>query len=279
MFDSVLLITVLVILGLAVVGAVLRARRRDICLKSFSGYLVYLRMKDGKQVWGQLRSEATGIELSYRQDHFDNDGHIESSYVVFKSEYPNIHLLVRFKDELTERNARRRERTLKRSYRPNPARRARRRVRNAFNLLRDAFSQALTAVIAAASKTGPAGVASQQKTMGQTGTELVEWFGNAYDPILEHHIGRRVVLEVKSPEGQKLEYVGVFREYSPDYLEVMDVNFVDGGMTRQVDLLIPRAHGVVRHAGEPVGVKVAEPSIPRPALLDDPSEPETTVAV
>ena len=86
MFDSVLLITVLVIRGLAVVGAVLRARRRDICLKSFSGYLVYLRMKDGKQVWGQLRSEATGIELSYRQDHFDNDGHIESSYVVFKSE-------------------------------------------------------------------------------------------------------------------------------------------------------------------------------------------------
>ena len=54
--------------GIAIFGAVLKARRRDICLKSFSGYLVYVRLKDGKQIWGQLVTDATGIELQYRAD-------------------------------------------------------------------------------------------------------------------------------------------------------------------------------------------------------------------
>lgn len=277
--DNVLLLTVVLIIGLAVVGAVLRARRRDTCLKSFSGYLVYVRFKTGKQIWGQLVTDATGIELKYRADHLDSDGHIESSYIISSAEYPNIYLIIRFLDELTERNVLRRQKVLKRSYRPNILRRIKRKLRNWFNLLRDAMSQAFASVLTAATKTAPTAIASQQKGVLGTSKELVEWFGNAFDPILERHIGRRVVLEVQSPEGNTVEYVGVFREYTADYLEVMDVTFKEDGRERQVDLVVPRKHGIIRHNGESTGKSALGKDDPKSALLEDPTEPETQVEV
>ncbi len=277
--DNVLLFTILIILGLAVFGAVLKARRRDICLKSFSGYLVYTRLKDGKQIWGQLVTDATGIEMQYRADHPDAQGHVESSYIIFTNEFPNIYLIIRFLDELTEKNAKRRQKMLDRSYRPNIIRRVRRKIRNWFNMIRDAVSQAFTSMLTAATKAGPAPVTTQQKSVSGSGKELVEWFGNAYDPILERHIGRHIVVEVTSPEGVILEYVGVFREYSGDYLEVMDVTFEKDGQERLVDLIVPRKHGTIRHDAESTGKVALEADEPEPALLDDVTEPETQVPV
>ncbi len=278
LLDNVLLLTVILILGLAVVGAVMKARRRDTCLKSFSRYMVYVRLKTGKQIWGELVTDATGIEMMYRADHMDVQGHTESSYIISTAEFPNIYMIIRFLDELTEKNRNRRERQLKRSYKPNIVRRIKRKIRNWFNLLRDAMSQAFTSLITAATKAGPTAVAGQQKSAVGTGKELVEWFGNAFDPILERHIGRHVVLEVASPEGERLEFVGVFREYTSDYLEVMDVTFKEEGRERQVDLVIPRKHAVIRHDAESTGTKL-EGDEPKPALLEDPTEPETVVVV
>jgi hypothetical protein len=273
MFDNVVLLTIGVILGLATLGAVLRVRRRDVCLKSFSGYLVYVRMKSGKQVWGTLRTESTGIELSYRTDHFDSEGHIESSFIIFKGEFSNIQVIIRFIDELTGKSAKRRAKTLQRSYHPNLYRRLRRKIRNWFNILRDAVSESLTAAISAATRTSP--VAAQQARFGKSSTEVIEWFGNAYDPIIEHHIGKKVVVEVTMPDGRVVEHVGVFREYSPDYLEIIDVEFKEDGESRRVDLIIPRAHGHIRHNSEPVRIRKVEQDERAPALLKDPSEPET----
>jgi hypothetical protein len=273
MFDNVVLLTIGIILGLATLGAILRVRRRDTCLKSFSGYPVYVRMKSGKQIWGRLRTESTGIELNYRTNHFDSEGHVESSFIIFKGEFPNIQVIMRFTDELTGKGARKRAKTLQRSYHPNPYRRTRRKLRNWFNIMRDAVSESLTAVISAATKTSP--VSAQQAKFGKSSAEVIEWFGNAYDPIIEHHIGKKVVVEVTLPDGRIIEHVGVFREYSPDYLEVIDVEFKEDGKIRRVDLIIPRAHGHIRHNSEPVVVRKVEQDERAPALLKDPSEPET----
>jgi hypothetical protein len=278
MFNNVLVITVLIILIVAMIGAILRVRRKDVCLKSFSGFLVYVRMKSGKQVWGTLRVESTGMELKYRADHHDTDGHIESSYIIFKPEFPNIFLLMRFFDELTPRNTERRDRTLRRSYHPKLFRRMRRKAKIWFNLMRDALAEAFSAALSAATKTSP--VAGQQSRMSKAGSEMIEWFGNAYDPILEHHIGRKVVVEVKAPDGSDIEYVGVFREYSPDYLEVIDVELRETGVSRRVDLLVPRTLGHIRHDGESVpqrDKKAGQPAPPEPVLLEDVSEPEIHV--
>lgn len=278
-FDNVLLFTILIILGLAVFGAILKARRRDTCLKSFSGYLVYTRLKNGKQIWGELVTDATGIELMYRTDHPDADGHIESSYVIFNAEMANVYMIIRFLDELTEKNAKRRQKTLNRSYHPNLVRRARRKIRNWFNMIRDAVSQALSSLIAAATKTGPTALASQQKTMAGTSGQLVEWFGNAYDPILERHIGRKIVIEIATPDNEIIEHVGVFREYTADYLEVMDVTFKEGEKVRQVDLIVPRKHSTIRHDAESTGKVTLAVEDPEPAILEDPTEPEKQVEV
>jgi hypothetical protein len=276
MFNNVLVLTVMIILVVAMIGAIMRVRRKDACLKSFSGYMVYVRMKSGKQVWGTLRVESTGLELKYRADHNDTDGHIESSYIIFKPEFPNIFLLLRFFDEVTPRNAARRDKQLRRSYHPKLFRRIRRKVKIWFNLMRDALAEALSAALSSATKTSP--VAGQQSRMSKAGSEMIEWFGNAYDPILEHHIGRKVVVEVTAPDGAIIEYVGVFREYSPDYLEVIDVPFREGDKIRRVDLLVPRTLGLIRHDGENVPIKKQKdghPAQPAPVLLDDVSEPET----
>lgn len=279
--DNLLFFSIILILGLAIFGAILRARRRDVCLKSFTGYLVYVRLKNGKQIWGELLTDATGIELAYRADHPDEEGHVESSYIIFSGEYPNVQLIIRFLNELTERNVKRRQKKLDRSYKPNVLRRGRRKFRNWFNMIRDAVSQAFTSIISAATKAAPAPVTSQQKSVTGSGKELVEWFGNAYDPILERHIGRKIVVEVSSPDGVVHEYVGVFREYSGDYLEVMDVTFEEDGVKQQVDLIVPRKHGTVRHDAESVGQRhvVNDEAEPEPTLLEDVSEPEIEVEV
>ena len=271
LLGNALLLTILLMLGLAIIGAVLKARRRDPCLNSFSRYLVYVRLKNGKQIWGELITDATGIELHYRADHLDPQGHVESSYIIFNGEFPNIYMIIRYLDELTPRNAQRRQKTLDRSYRPNILRRTRRKIRNWYNLLRDAVSQAMAALLTAVTKTAPAAVVDQQKTVTGTGQEVVQWFGNAYDPILERHIGGKVVVEVASPDGDILEFVGVFREYSSDYLEVMDVTFNEDGRDRQVDLVIPRKHSTVRHNAESTGRTRS--------AIEDPTEPEKTVQV
>ena len=143
--------------------------------------------------------------------------------------------------------------------------------------MRDAFAEALSAALSTAIKTSP--VASQQSRMSKASSEMIEWFGNAYDPILENHIGRKVVVEVTAPDGAVIEYVGVFREYSPDYLEVIDVGWVEGGVAHRVDLLVPRTLGHIRHDGENVAVSKrhdGQPAPPEPVLLDDVSEPEIT---
>ena len=42
---------------------------------------------DGKTIWGKLRVENTGLELLYDAEHKDQDGHVETSYILYKQEY------------------------------------------------------------------------------------------------------------------------------------------------------------------------------------------------
>jgi hypothetical protein len=54
------------------------------------------------------------------------------------------------------------------------------------------------------------------KVLGQVGT--------VYDPLLEHYIGHRVVIELL--EGDEIhEHVGIFKEYSGDFIEILDVQY------------------------------------------------------
>jgi hypothetical protein len=90
MTENALLITILFIFLSTVIAAFIRGRKKDKCLKAFDGFAVTLEDANSKYIWGTLRVEATGMELVYPQAHKDADGHIESSYMLYKYEYGNI---------------------------------------------------------------------------------------------------------------------------------------------------------------------------------------------
>ena len=107
MFDLSFFITIGLIFLLALVGAYLRSMVRDRCLKSWDGFHITVERTDGKVIWGVMRLEPTGIELSYL-DTIQDEKHIESTFLIYNSEYKNIQAIYRYADKLSEWGKKRR---------------------------------------------------------------------------------------------------------------------------------------------------------------------------
>ena len=68
---------------------------------------------------------------------------------------------------------------------------------------------------------------------------------------MERHIGKKVVLKLIKG-AQTFEYPGVLKEYTAEFIEIMDVGYrikEDQGI-RKADLVVPRKYGIIRHLGE-----------------------------
>ena len=251
--ESATAITILFIIFAAGIGAFVRKRSRDKCLRDFEQNMVTLEDTAGKTIWGKLRVENTGLEFIYPEKHKDEQGHDETSYILYKYEYPNIGALIRFHDELSERNKKEREKELKKTYHPTLLRRLKRKVKNVFKTIRDSVMEIVNLLMSQAKKATPAGavLTSQDKYVSQMKQELVGSVGTSFEPLLERYIGHKVVLELI--KGDKLfEYCGVLKEYTAEFVEIMDVNYKvkEDQPARTADLVVPRKHGVIRHLGE-----------------------------
>jgi len=80
---------------------------------------------------------------------------------------------------------------------------------------------------------------------------LISSVGTAYEPLLERHIGRKVVLELV--KGDKVfELAGVLKDYTSEFIELMDVDYsIDqSDAPRKADVVVLRSRGIVRHLGE-----------------------------
>ena len=246
-------ITIIFIILTAIVGAFVRRICRDKCLRDFSRDMVTLEDVSGKVVWGTLRVENTGLEFLYQEKHRDEDGHDETSYILYKQEYPNIVTLIRFHDELSEKNRKQRDEELRRTYHPGPWRRARRKILNIFRTVRDSVLEIINLLISQAKKATPAGrmLTTQDKYVSQMKQELVGSVGSSYEPLLERYIGHKVVIDMIKGD-KALEYCGVLKEYTAEFVEIMDVNYKmkDDQPLRRADLIVPRRLGIVRHHGE-----------------------------
>ena len=113
--------------------------------------------------------------------------------------------------------------------------------------------EVINLLISLAKKATPAGtvLASQDKYVSQMKQELMGSVGASYEPLLERYIGNRVVLELIRGD-TVFEYCGVLKEYTADFIEVMDVDYeADQDQTaRKADLVVPRKYAVIRHLGE-----------------------------
>ncbi len=246
-------ITIIFIILAAGIGAFIRKRSRDKCLRDFGQNMVTLEDTTGKTIWGKLRVENTGLEFVYPQKQKDTDGHEEASYILYKYEYPRIGAMVRYHDDLSERNKKVREKELKRTYHPGFWRRLKRRTLNVFRTVRDSVVEIVNLVISQAKKATPAGkvLTSQDKYVTQMKQELMGSVGTSFEPLLERYIGHKVVLEMI--KGDKVfEYCGVLKEYTAEFVEIMDVQYkmTEDKPPRIADLVVPRKLGLVRHLAE-----------------------------
>jgi hypothetical protein len=248
-----LTITIIFIILCAAVAAFVSSRRRDMCLKDFQGDMATLEETQGKVVWGRLRVESTGLEFVYAEAHPDTQGHTEKSYIVYKQEFANIQVIIRFLDQLSEKGSLRRREELKRTYHPRLLRRLKRRILNLFKTLRDSFVDVINLFIARARTSAGVGavLAGQDQYVSRMKEQLVGSVGTAYEPLLERHIGHTVVLEMI--KGDKvIEYPGLLKDYTADFIELLDVSYATKAdeQPRKADIIVPRNYGLVRHLAE-----------------------------
>jgi hypothetical protein len=246
-------ITIIFIALAAVVAAFIRRRSRDKCLNDFSQNMVTLEEASGKTIWGKLRVENTGLEFVYSAKHKDKQGHDETSFILYKNEYPNIAALIRFHDELSELNKEERQKALERTYHPTVLRRLKRKIANVFKTVRDSVAEVVNLLIGQMRKATPAGavLGSQDKYVSQMKQELMGSMGTSYEPLLERYIGNKVVLELI--KGDKIfEYCGILKEYTAEFVEVMDIDYKvkEDQPARKADLIVLRKYGVIRHLAE-----------------------------
>jgi hypothetical protein len=251
--DMVTPITIIFIILAAGLGAFIRKRSRDKCLRDFEQNMVTLEDTAGKTIWGKLRVENTGLEFVYPQKQKDEDGHDETSYILYKYEYPKIGLVIRFHDELSDENKKAREKELEKTYHPDWDRRLKRKTLNVFRTVRDSVVEIVNLVISQAKKATPAGkvLTSQDKYVSQMKQELMGSVGTSFEPLLERYIGHKVVLEMIKSD-KIFEYCGVLKEYTAEFIEIMDVNYktTEDQPAKTADLVVPRKLGLIRHLAE-----------------------------
>jgi len=246
-------ITIIFIVLTTIVAAFIRRTSRDKCLKDFENNMVTLQEAGGRVVWGKLRVENTGLEFVYPEPNRNEDGHYETSFILYKYEYPNVASLIRFHDKLSDAKKEERQKELKKTYHPTMLRRSNRKIKNVFKTVRDSVMELINLAISYAKKTTPAGVmlTSQDKYVSQMKQELIGSVGTSFEPLLERYIGHKVVLELIKND-RISEYCGVLKEYTADFIEIMDVDYKssEDKQAEKADLIVPRKLGIVRHVAE-----------------------------
>jgi len=223
-FDITLLATIGLIFLATLIGAYLRARRRDPCLASFTNYVVTIECIDNKIIWGKLELASSGLELRYT-DAVHDDYHVESSYILYAEEFGRIEAIYRYTDELDNKTRTRRRKDLQWALHPGPVRRGLRHLRNFISLASESLSEVIGLIIGGLRK--PAGryiTDSSEVHLRELGSTFIGSVGGGYDPLLERFVGQKMVFEIMEDD-EVHEHVGVFAAYSPDFFEILDVQF------------------------------------------------------
>jgi hypothetical protein len=246
------LVTILALLALATVIVVVRARRRDPCLRDFEAFHVTIAEKGGDLSWGKADVQPNGLEVTYVDPIVAREGHQERSFIFYKEQYGAMEALYRYARGLTDEERRRRRQAIKETTHPSAVRRMRRRLRNWIGMVRDALVQAVSLIIGTAKTRAPgaAVLSSQEQQLKSLSSEIVGQAGNAYDPLLEKHLFSQVVVEVTTG-GETRSYCGYLKDYSSQFVEIVDAFANPRGMSAPVE---PYGVGDGRQAGLDVSV-------------------------
>jgi hypothetical protein len=221
--NNALYFSLLLIILSSVISVFFVGRKRDRCLRDFNGYFCSVFLKSGKEVYGRLRVFGTGIEYEYRDDHHDTQGHLESSFIIYASEFGDMLFLKRFHRKLSAENMKKRFKSVRAVYKPSIFRIVRRKFRNFLSTFQDGITRSLNTVIGmTASRNPKSHLSERQKEISGLGTQVVSVVSHSYDPILERYIGYFVVLETVE-QSRITEYCGILKDYTQHFIEILNV--------------------------------------------------------
>jgi hypothetical protein len=257
--DLNLWVPLLLIFASALLGAIVKRYTRDPCLKAFHRSFVSLKLKDGRWIDGGLLVYSNCLELIYQTAQLLADKHRKVTYVLYEHNLDSIERILRPSPRTGTKARRDWDREISRLQHPSFLRSSQRKIRNLFNMLRDAFTQSLSVIFGAVKRRGRFGTGPvDDARIGEMGKHLISVVPNAYEPILEKYLGRRIVVETLQAEAKSIEQIGVLQEYSSKYLLVRDVELLPeipplgepALQSKEFDVVFPRPANVVRHLAE-----------------------------
>ncbi len=222
--DKVLFFSILLVFLGALVGSVMQHRRLDRVLKDLRGFHVTTRLESGKRIWGKMNLFANAIELIFSRPYTNRRGNLLTSYIIFAEQMSDIDVIYRFHDELTPKNQKRRLKEIKRTKHPGIFRRMKRSLRNFMVSFREAIDESIGLLLSRVQKKASTAFLKGQedylKKIRHSAIGIVSTA--AYDPVMEHYINHRVVVEAGKENGQRIEYAGVLKEYSTGWVSILD---------------------------------------------------------
>jgi len=228
-FDNIFLWTLLLIFLSAIVGAFLRLRTRDKCLRLMHDYHVTYLSTAGLVLWGDLLVFSQGMELRFDAPYTTRRKITKNSALIYQNELATCLAVCRTIGSLTEQEKKDRQAQIKASFNPGLIRRMVRWFNNMMGTLRDAVSKSFSAMVGQFAKANPANavLTTQRTQVDQIGQTVLGAVAYSYEPMLERHIGTPVVVEIINPTDparRPIEFPGYLAEYTDKYIAVFNVD-------------------------------------------------------
>ncbi len=214
------LVSLFILILLTVFITYLSGKSTNRCFKDFSKYPVTVITKN-KAIWGDFYPESTGFYIRYKKPKKEKNFK-ELSYLFYKQEFGDVLALIREVGELDDTQKEKREKEIRKIHNPTVIGRLKRYIYNVIIIAADVIKEALSITFGRALNKIPKSIPSQKGYASKISQLLVP--SSSYDGLLEKLIGKKVILEIKEGERYK-EHPGIFKEYTKDFLEVLDVEY------------------------------------------------------
>jgi small nuclear ribonucleoprotein (snRNP)-like protein len=220
--------SIITVTFITIFSTVMAMLRKDKLLRSLAGQLVTIELKgnqpghDGERHRGRLRVESEGLEVVEERANKSNE---KVSYLHPKHPkdgYKDVHAIIRYHDFLTDREKEERKEEVRQVYHPSIGMRLRRRIRNVINEMRRVATEAFTLTFGKVKEQFTVGSRQYGTELEKAGQEAVGYVTEAtYDALIDRLIGTRVVVHIKP----KLEYVGVLKDYTSQFIQLLDAKY------------------------------------------------------